>query len=87
MTAGVREKKTKHEDVYTAVEFARLFGCSLRHTQNLCDMGLAEGGIESYRVGKKGSYRIPKTELIRLRNEMKTTDLNHTSSACTAGGM
>jgi excisionase family DNA binding protein len=85
MITGAKVKKTRFESVYTTEEFSRLYGCSIRTTQNMCDQGPENGGIDSYRVGSRG-LRIPKTELERLRRETRTAELNYAAPACADGG-
>lgn len=66
MTQGVL-KVFKKEELLTVIQFSIRLGISRRQGYNLVEKGRENGGVLAFRFGEKRCYRIPASEIERMK--------------------
>ena len=56
------------EDEITTTEAADILGCTLDWVGRMCDRGTLIEGEDWRRIGERGSYRIKRSSILKLRD-------------------
>lgn len=58
----------RKEELITVSQFSNRLGISRRQGYNLVEKGRANGGVLAFRFGDKRCYRIPVSEVERMKS-------------------